>query len=510
MDKEFNRYDVPLDDDDVKEGRNELLTIEPSATEKQEPEQPETNRKDSEKDGDIEHRFPPTKDPGLALREGNISVYGMSVRGTSHISSGTPCQDYNDFTYLPEEEVWVLAIADGVGSCALSHWGAYTAVSKGLECIRAELHARSGGKKLTLRQFPEEEATKLFDYAFDQARTAVEDFADRNERSPVEFQSTLTAAIYDGDTLYICHVGDDGIVAEGVSGKYQMITQRIKGEEANSVFTLQADRMWQVQRVTNVAAFVMSTDGVLDSYVGNAARNNRVYYPFFADLVYSKRPASGTAPEKAKEYLSQWAEDCGVHDDLTVVSVVNLSQLDRPTRPEVEKERAAFIQEQKKWKEEQKKQLYSGTTTLKKPTPTGGWAKAQKMPNRQPAQPEKPVSEPPRHSEPYRTPAGSQRSRTGNPYRGKFQQPRSWQYPPEGNSRQGGYEWESNQPMVDREPTIYVYEDVFEKLTRGAKTLFTSPVKLQCPQCGKVYDPAKVKFCPNCGVRLEYNEYYDL
>lgn len=504
MGKDFSMFDVPLDDDDPKRnGSGDKVQGSP-AEEKWEPEQPETDRKDSEKESDIENRFPPTKDRGIALQEGNISVYGMSIRGTSHVASGAPCQDYNDFTYLPEEEVWVLAIADGVGSCALSHWGAYTAVNKALECGQAALHAYSGGKKLSLRQFPEEEATNLFNYAFDRARTAVEEFADQNGRSPVEFQSTLTAAIYDGDTLYICHVGDDGIVAEGVSGKYQMITQRIKGEEANSVFTLQSG-MWRVQKATNVVAFIMSTDGVLDSYVGNAYRNNLVFYPFFADLVYNKRPEPGTAPEKAKEYLSRWAEQCGVHDDLTVVAVTNLSQLDRPTRPDQDKEREAFLQEQEKWKEAQKKQLYSGTTTLKKPTPSGGWAKTQNGAERRQAQPEKAAPVSPKPSEPSRTSAGPRRNSAGSPNRGKFQQPRYRQYPQEGSSRQGSGEWGGNQPMVDEEAAIYGYGDgVIEWFNEVVKPRFSPPRKRYCPLCGKTY-PERANYCTNCGVTLVYD-----
>lgn len=289
---------------------------------------------------------PPSKENGYAAQAGDVGVYGISMRGTSHIAREQCCQDYNSFQYLKDEKIWILAIADGVGSCSQSHWGAYTAVTEVIEYLREQLCGRSNalGHARCLSDYTTEEIEGILNEAFSFVREKVEDFADANERPVYDFQSTLTVALYDGNLLYCCHVGDDGIVAEGASGKYLMVTDRIKGEEASSVFTLQSGR-WSIRRVNNVVALVMSTDGILDSYVGNAFANNRVYYPFFQKLTYgmkvkpgeSLRNAVGTACASAVELLHQKAEE-GLSDDMTVLVAANQMLLDRPTRPQFSQE----------------------------------------------------------------------------------------------------------------------------------------------------------------------------
>ena len=48
---------------------------------------------------------------------------------SSHVERCQPCQDYSDFRFIPEAGLLISAISDGVGSCALSHWGSYTVVT---------------------------------------------------------------------------------------------------------------------------------------------------------------------------------------------------------------------------------------------------------------------------------------------------------------------------------------------------------------------------------------------
>ena len=319
----------------------------------------------------ILEQTPPCNETGNAEQFGSVGVYGISIQGKSHVAKNQCCQDYNSFWYLPDENIWILAIADGVGSCSLSHWGAYTAVSKAIEFLRERLcsESASAGHAKCLANYTVEEIETIYNDAFTFAQKEVENFADANQQPVFNFQSTLTVALYDGQLLYCCHVGDDGIVAEGVSGKYLMVTDRVKGDEANSVYTLQSG-CWSVRRVNNVVALVMSTDGILDSYVGNAFTNNRVYYPFFRNLTYSMRVLPGESPKAAVKKASELAiveltrkAVNGVSDDMTVLVAANQEMLDRPTQPQFSQE--AWDQETEQLRKKQYDMLYKSSVTPK-------------------------------------------------------------------------------------------------------------------------------------------------
>lgn len=349
-------YDINLEDNP--EETNEL-----TKNSRVFPERRDSKNTEADMIPDLE-QSPPSLEVGVSDQMDGVGVYGISIRGKSHIAMDKCCQDYNSFRYLPKEKIWILAIADGVGSCTYSHWGAYTAVNEAIGSLQAYLENESQAKKepKALNDYTSEEIETAFHEAFSSAQKKVEDFADAHGQSVFHFQSTLTVALYDGKLLYCCHVGDDGIVAEGISGKYLMVTDRIKGEEANSVFTLQSGR-WTVRKVNNVVAFVMSTDGILDSYVGNAFTNNRVYYPFFQKLTYSmqaaedqtQREAVAIACDSAIALLRQKAVE-NVTDDMTVLVAANQALLERDTKPEFSQK--AWDDETEALKKKQKEALY--------------------------------------------------------------------------------------------------------------------------------------------------------
>lgn len=272
---------------------------------------------------------------------GEIGVYGMSLQGRSHKKTGAPCQDSNNFCYLENEKILIAAIADGVGSCIWSHWGSYTAVESAIMTLKREIEAISQGEPLKIESLTANQIESLFNAAFSGARMAVEELADREKQSVYNFQSTLTVALYDGSRLTCCHIGDDGIVAQGTSGKYQMITQRIKGDEANSVVTLQSGKWFITTTSTEVTGFLLSTDGILDFYVMNQAMSNRVYYPFFEACIYPMEPKQTQQMESCventmKETQAQLLDDDvmgSVTDDMTVLAVANQRLLCQSVHP---------------------------------------------------------------------------------------------------------------------------------------------------------------------------------
>ena len=163
----------------------------------------------------------PQNETGDVIQNAVVAAFGLTFQGMSHKRSTppAPCQDYHALRWMERESIFLAAIADGVGSCRLSHWGAFTAVNAALDSVEKELSALAEGSRLQLDAESgafRKQMKEIMLNAFRTAQDAVEQLADAAQPpQPVfSFQSTLTLAIYDGKCLYHGHAGDDGIVAQ--------------------------------------------------------------------------------------------------------------------------------------------------------------------------------------------------------------------------------------------------------------------------------------------------------
>lgn len=292
----------------------------------------------------------PDKQEGKCLTCSNIASFALSLQGTSHIDNNTPCQDYNNMHSLDKEEIIIAAVADGVGSCKLSHWGAYTAVNSALDYLEEKIKNVANGGKLVLDSSQNDTMKQLLVESFRTAQRAVEQMADEANITVYNFQSTLTVAVYDGSNLLFGHVGDDGIVAQTQDGNVEMVTARLKGEEASSVYPLQSgEQYWTFGRSSKpVVAFMMATDGVLDAFVSKHVDAfgvnyfNGICYSFMEDAVYKLAENTKTAADEAlnkyKEYMLSPEYRNVVTDDLTLVTVVNPKLVNESVHPQFSKE----------------------------------------------------------------------------------------------------------------------------------------------------------------------------
>lgn len=261
--------------------------------------------------------------------------FSISQQGDSHIRSGKNCQDYSgSISVLNQKlniEMGIAAIADGVGSCDYSEVGSQIAVTTVLEVLKKEL--------ASLDEVSNNTVLPILKKAYQQANERIEQEAETRELPFPLFDTTLTVTVLTDDgTCFIGHIGDDGVVALMADGTYSMVTNRIEGEEANSVFPLSSTNYWTFGVVKKkVAALALMTDGLLDKSVGTTRMKNRVYYPFFKPMFENIMETDQDVIDLRAywdEYLGEksFREGYAVTDDITL-AVIQLPSILKNVKP---------------------------------------------------------------------------------------------------------------------------------------------------------------------------------
>ena len=205
-----------------------------------------------------------------------LTCFSITQQGEGHKNEDFPCQDYSlskkIYVEHLDEILIVSYISDGVGSCPLSHIGSETAVKSAVDYIEKRVNSPEFIKTDSVIE-------EIICESFRCALEHVHIKADEMGISSINYESTLTGVIYDGNNLWFGHIGDDGIVALYKDATYKMITMRHKGEFINSVYPLRCEDYWEFGKEENVVGAVLMTDGVLDCCVDTELMENRVYFP---------------------------------------------------------------------------------------------------------------------------------------------------------------------------------------------------------------------------------------
>ncbi len=266
----------------------------------------------------------------------NFSLFGFSSKGESHRKAGTPGQDAHSIRIVNQSHpTAIVSIADGVGSCAFSHFGSSIATKIATDYLANVL------KQSPITEMSDRQIGNAIRETMALAKTRVQEFAIKYNKSERDFQSTLTTAIYDGDYLYFGHIGDDGIVTLSSDGTLAMATTRNKGEEASSVYPLQSNLSYECRKSASVIdGVILATDGVLDTFVMPDVENNRVYYPFLQYAWQEKE--SGIELHNGKDVLSLAQKQMAVlnskdvrekiTDDITFISITSPRIRNNPYR----------------------------------------------------------------------------------------------------------------------------------------------------------------------------------
>lgn len=247
-----------------------------------------------------------------------ISYYGVSLAGRSHLEELLPCQDAHLAVKL-DERVWLAAVADGVGSATYSEQGAALAV-KTLAAYCSEAIEVSSDWKIILAK------------GFATALNSIVLLADELNLPLREFDTTLTAVVFDGQRSAYGQSGDSGVIGMTTDGRYELLTQVQKGEAYNEVFPLRSgpDKWSFDESGKNYAALILLTDGVLDVAVPSllADQSEPLYINFirkFLDCDTMNISCDDLA-EACAAYLR--SPSCSaISDDMTVLAIWNNSMI---------------------------------------------------------------------------------------------------------------------------------------------------------------------------------------
>lgn len=212
-----------------------------------------------------------------------IREHAVSIRGKSHIQSGTVCQDAYRILTLPNG-LKVAAVADGVGSAKRAERGSQIAVKTVTDFIADNYPIDNSPISIK----------SMLRTAYNRALIEIQKDATRNHNSMSDYDTTLMVTIFDGKRGYYAHVGDGAIIGLKTDGAYTEISQyqNVDGR----VIPLRAGyEFWRIDEIKEpLVSILIATDGMADQFK-NANLDQGFYIPLlmlFADpycIQYQRR-----------------------------------------------------------------------------------------------------------------------------------------------------------------------------------------------------------------------------
>lgn len=240
---------------------------------------------------------------------------GASTLGTSHLKTGTPCQDAHGYRVLPQ--AMVAAVADGLGSAAQSHVGSALAVETaltGLEQVLPDSAAHpidAAGWKVLLSN------------TFAAARQALVNQAEAHAQPLSDLATTLTVVIWTADWLAVGQLGDGAVVMYALDDTLATAIPPQRGESVNETFPItQANALDLVEFCTlqePLRAVCLLTDGLqtLSMNVATGQPYQPFFMPFFEALA---EPVDTQAvSEELRQFLASPRVCSKTDDDKTLV-----------------------------------------------------------------------------------------------------------------------------------------------------------------------------------------------
>ena len=220
-------------------------------------------------------------------------VYAAAAIGSSHLESGTPCQDA--FAHARAGDVLVAVVCDGAGSAPRSHVGS----ARFSRAVADSLVARAAKMPTELCDADPTDLAEAARLAISAERSALREQADREGVELNAFAATLVCAVVGPAGGWFLHVGDGIGVAELVDGE-PVLSLPENGEYANETYFVTGSQWSEHLRFTAipgpVRTLVLMSDGAAPFVM---AKNNLGLFRPFMDPVERFLAASDEAAGSA-------------------------------------------------------------------------------------------------------------------------------------------------------------------------------------------------------------------
>jgi Protein phosphatase 2C len=250
-----------------------------------------------------------------------------TVIGTSHVKTGTPCQDHyrcRVFRNGADEPIIAIAVSDGAGSATRGEDGAAITCASLIEQVELLL-----AQNRSLASITEEDAHEWLDTA----REAIADAASDAERDGRDYACTMLFALVGIDAAVFLQIGDGVIVVNDQSPEWSWVFWPDRGEFANTTFFVTdaaaADHLRFENRRGSITEVALLSDGIEPLVLHYASRT--VHAPFFNRMFGPVRHSIAVGEDLAlsrelESYLSSPAILERTDDDKTLVLATRREQ----------------------------------------------------------------------------------------------------------------------------------------------------------------------------------------
>lgn len=245
-------------------------------------------------------------------------AFAVSVRGTSHETTGLPCQDFSQA--IERNEIAIAAVADGVGSAKHSEIGAKLAVETAIQFLEKQA-------------IVDQDWVSVLKQAAQESLNAITKHAQDNSLSPRDLACTLLLGVCKPGHVGFLHIGDGGVVALFGENDLEVLSMPRKGEFANEVLPITSrgaiDTAVIQKADRNIKALALFSDGIENVCLN--LKEKKAHPKFFLPIFTSATSQPETDFETSLRNLLAKKVSLKSDDDLSLVVLVQESSTQHNT-----------------------------------------------------------------------------------------------------------------------------------------------------------------------------------
>lgn len=257
------------------------------------------------------------------------TAFATSI-GTSHVKTGTPCQDAGACTVvelLNGQEILIAAVSDGAGTADKSDLGSALAVQEFVDQFSQAI-PQDGDLGLI-----NEEWVRTW---FKGLQVKISDLAEENGDSVAAYACTLLGVVAGHNEAVYVQLGDGAIVVEAEGDDdYGWIFWPQHGEYANSTFFVTqegAETKLQIERGPAPREVALFSDGIERLVLDMAKQSvhSPAFKPIFEWLAGTEPDRTGKPSPALEAYLASDHVNRRTDDDKTLVMATRAEHVPAP------------------------------------------------------------------------------------------------------------------------------------------------------------------------------------